>query len=108
MKLCKTPKKTTVPQAIVATNKPPTEWEVVVNSMDKDRLHEIIKSDDFIIQIWKYIYDSSKEKDGTIKARTAMRRLVRLVEATEGVTKAEQLFVVSNLYMLEQGIHNVC
>ena len=37
-----------------------------------------------------------------------MCRLARLVEATEGVTKAEQLFVVSNIYISEQGIHNVC
>ena len=37
-----------------------------------------------------------------------MCRLARLVEATEGVTKAEQLFVVSNFYISEQGIHNVC
>ena len=51
---------------------------------------------------------TAKEKDGKIKARTAMRRLARLVEATEGVTKAEELFVVANFYMLEQGIHNVC
>ena len=51
---------------------------------------------------------TAKEKDGKIKARTAMRRLARLVEATERVTKAEELFVVANFYMLEQGIHNVC
>ena len=51
---------------------------------------------------------TAKEKDGKIEARTAMRRLARLVEATEGVTKAEELFVVANFYMLEQGIHNVC
>ena len=34
-----------------------------------------------------------------------MCRLARLVETTEGVTKAEQLFVVSNIYISEQGIH---
>ena len=107
MNVCKTPKKTTVPRAVtaqasVATNNPPTELEVVVNSMDKDHLHGIIKSDDLIMQIGKDIYDSrnpSKEKDGRIKARIAMHRLARLVEATEGVTKAEQLFVISNLYI---------
>ena len=72
-----------------------------MNSMDKDRLHDIIKSDELIMQIGKDIYDSrkpAKEKDGKTKARTAMRRLARLVEATEGVTKADGLFVVSNSY----------
>ena len=55
------------------------------------------------MQIGKDIYDSrkpakEKAKDGKTKARTAMRQLARLVEATEGVTKADGLFVVSNLY----------
>ena len=40
---------------------------------------------------------TAKNKDGKIKARIAMRRLARLVQATEGVTKAEELFVVANL-----------
>ena len=72
-----------------------------MNSMDKDRLHDIIKSDELIMQIGKDIYDSrkpAKEKDGKNKARTATRRLARLVEATEGVMKVDGLFVVSNLY----------
>ena len=58
--------------------------------MDKDHIYDIIKSDDLIMQIGKDIYDSrkpAKEKDGKNKARTGMRRLARLVEATEGVTK---------------------
>ncbi len=57
-----------------------------MNSMNKDHLHEIIKSDDLIMQIGKDIYDSrkpAKEKDGKIKSRTAMRRLARLAEATK-------------------------
>ena len=116
VKVCRTPKKTTVPQAVttqasVTTNNPPTEWEVVVNSMDRDHIYDIIKSDDLIMQIGKDIYDSrkpAKEKDGKNKARTSMRRLARLVEATEGVTKCEELFDVSHFYRFEQGIHNVC
>ena len=78
---------------------PPTKWEVVLNRTVKDRLHEIIKRDDLIIQIGKDIYDSrkpAKEKDGKIKARIAMCRLAGQVEATKGVTKAEQVFVISN------------
>ena len=62
-----------------------TELKVVLNKMDKDRLHEIIKRDDLIMQIGKDIYDSrkpAKEKGGKIKARIAMRRSARLVEAT--------------------------
>ena len=31
-----------------------------MNSMDKDRLHDIIKSDELIMQIGKDIYDSRK------------------------------------------------
>ena len=41
-------------------------------------------------------------------SQVIFHRLARLVEATGGVTKAEQLFVISNFYMLEQSIHNVC
>ena len=40
-----------------------------MNSMDKDRLHDIIKSDELIMQFGKDIYDSrkpAKEKDGKL------------------------------------------
>ena len=113
-KVCKTPKKTTVPRPVtaqtsVATNSPPMEREVVLNSMDEDRLHDIIKSDDLIMQIGKDIYDSRKPAKGEgWEDQGKDRRLARLVEATERVTKAEEMFVVSNVYLLEQGIHNTC
>ena len=37
-----------------------------------------------------------------------MRRLARLVAATDTVTEAGQLFSVSNFYNLEDGIASVC
>ena len=54
-----------------------------------------------MIRIGKHIYDTRKPtkcKDATIKVRTAMRRLAKLVDATVGISTAAELFVVSNLY----------
>ena len=74
-----------------------------MEKMDKDRFFEIIKSDDVILQIGKHIYAKkpAKSKDAKIKARTAMRRKAKLVDAKVGISTAAELFVVANFYQLE-------
>ena len=47
----------------------PTEWEVVLNRTDKDRLHNIIRCDDLIMQIGKDIYDSRKLRRRMARSR---------------------------------------
>ena len=42
------------------------------------------------------------------KARTTMNQLARPVRATEGLTKAEKLFVVNNSYLTVAGICSIC
>ena len=67
--------------------------------MDKDATHDIIKSDDVIKEIGKSILNtrkSTKEKEARIKARATMRRMAKLVAATEGVERAAELFLVRN------------
>ena len=75
-----------------------------MEKMDKDRFFDIIKSDEVIIQIGKHIYDNrkpAKSKDDKMKARTAMRRLTKLADATVGISTAAELFVFANFYQLE-------
>ena len=109
-KSCLSPQKRVNPLALVLslvtlTNpKPSTEWDTVMEKMDKDRFFDIIKSDEVIKQIGKHIYDTrkpAKSEDAKIKARTAMRRLAKLVDTTVGISTAAELFVVTNFYQLE-------
>ena len=83
--------------------RPSPEWDTVMEKMDKDRFFCIIKSDEVIIHIFKHIYDTRKPakcKDDKIKARSAMGRLVKLVDTTY-ISTAAELFVVANFYQLE-------
>ena len=75
--------------------------------MDKDA----IKSYDVIKEIGKSIYNTrkpTKGKEVKIKARDAMRRMAKLVAATEGVETAVELFLVRNYYALEDAILDMC
>ena len=75
-----------------------------MENMDKDRFFDIIKSDEVIIQIVKHIYNTrkpAKSKYAKIKARSAMRRLAKLVDTTVSVSTAAELFVFANFYQLE-------
>ena len=108
---CMSPQKRVNPRALdvrsLATPnnpRPSTEWDTVIDKMDKDQILDIIKSDEVIIQIGKYIYDTrkpAKSKDAKIKARSAMRRLTKLVDTTVSVSTAAELFVFANFYHLE-------
>ena len=117
-KTCLSPQKCVNPRALdvrslaTPTNpRPSTEWDTVIDKMDKDKLFDNINSDDVILQIGKHIYDARKPakcKDAKIKARTAMRRLAKLVDATVGISTAAELFVVANFYQLEDAIKVIC
>ena len=87
------------------------DWDNVWRRMDHDEMYATIISDKTILCVGKHIYDGrkpAKQKDAKIKSRSAMRRLARLVAATDTVTEAGQLFSVSNFYNLEDGIASVC
>ena len=117
-KSCMSPKKRVNPRALnvrsLATPnnpRPSTEWDNVIDKMDKDRFFDIIKSDDVILQIGKHVFDTRKPtkcKDAKNNARRAMRRLARLVDATVGISTAAELFVVGHFYELEDAIRVVC
>ena len=71
--------------------------------MDRNVLLDVIQSDQTILRIGKHIFETRrKHKDTEIKARAAMRRSARLMEATEGVTEAAQLFTVEHYNNLTQ------
>ena len=79
--------------------------------MDKDATHDITKSYDVIKEIGKSIYNTrkpTKGKEVRIKARDAMRRMTKLVAATECVERAAELFLVQNYYELEDTILDMC
>ena len=50
----------------------------------------------------------TKEKEARIKVRAAMRRMAKLVAATEGVERVAELFLVLNYYALEYAILYMC
>lgn len=87
------------------------QWEDLLQRMAKDEFFSIIKSDPCIILIGKHIYASkkpAKEKEARVKCRSAMRRLAKLVHLTEDITQAKELFLVENVYKLEDAIIQLC
>lgn len=87
------------------------QWLNLIKHMRRDDYHQIIIGDEMIQRIGKEIFCSrkpNKKREAKNKARSAMRRLARLVELTEGVENAEELFKVENFYKLEEAIEKMC
>lgn len=83
----------------------------LLETMDRDIFFDIIKKDTTIKLIGKHFLDSakpSKVREARMKARAAMRRLARLVHATDGVSEGRGLFQVSNFYRLQEAIKALC
>ena len=79
--------------------------------MKKDRFKDIIESDNTIRLVGKHIVDArkpTKHKEAKIACRSAMHRLERIVDKTKGVSEAAYLLKVQNLYLVEEGIKEVC
>jgi len=86
------------------------EWQAVCYGMKQDKTHEIIMKDDTIQAVGKQIYMAkkpSKHKESRINARTAMRRLSKLLQHSK-LGEAFQMFMVENLQSLLAGISDMC
>ena len=87
-----------------------SSWDRVVKGMTKDPHYDLIENDKTIQLIGRHVYDimrPSKQIRAKL-AQTAMRRMARLVDATEGVTEASELFLAENVNRLEEAIVIVC
>ena len=85
-------------------------WDRVLKGMMKDPQYALITNDATILLIGKHVFDVAKPSKQTKAkiAQTAMRRLARLVQATEVVTEASELFLAENVNRLEEAIVAVC
>ena len=83
---------------IAQSTDPPTEWERIWNNMAK---HDLFGNYSTILRVGKDIFDSrkpGKQKEAKIKARTAMSCLAKLVQATEGLAKVEELLIENKVF----------
>ena len=86
-------------------------WAKVLSDMDKDAIFEIVKADPTILRLGKNIYDErkpKKEKAARNKARPAMRQMARLLQLAKGVETLAALLDVSNFYLLQEAIIEMC
>ena len=86
-------------------------WAKVLSEMDRDAIFEIVKADPTILRLGKNTYDErkpNKEKAARNKARSAMRRMARLLQLTKGVETLAALLDVSNFYLLQEAIVEMC
>lgn len=82
----------------------------IMANMEKDDIYNIICSDPEIMSVGKHIWASrkpSKHKEAKTKARTAMRRLARLVDES-GLDSFKDLLKTENFSTLEGAIASVC
>jgi hypothetical protein len=88
-----------------------SDFDNILNYMQKDEYYDLIKTDECIRIIGKHIFETSKPnkaKDAKLKARSSMRRLSRLVTLCKAAEKCEDLFKVANFYLLEDAIKVMC
>ena len=86
--------------------------EKVLKGMDDDSTLYVVKNDPAILSVGKHIFSSAKigkEKESRIKARTAMRRLAKLVQnSDQEIVNIKQLISVKNFEALETAIVKLC
>lgn len=86
-------------------------WNKLYSNMRKDKYFDVIDNDEVIKLVGKQIFECrkpNKKKEATMKARSAMRRLARLVTLTEDVTIGYELFTLRNCHNLENAINEMC
>ena len=67
-------------------------WAKLLAEMDRNAIFEIVTADPTILRLGKNIFDErkpTKEKAARIKARSAMRRMARLLQLAKGVETAQ-------------------
>ena len=82
------------------------EWRAVMAGMRRDDTSTTIRGDAAILTIGKDIFEAKKVnkcREAKVKARRAMRRVVRLKTAL-GVLSARELFTIRNITRLETAI----
>ena len=86
-------------------------WAKLLAEMDRNAIFEIVTADPTILRLGKNIFDErkpTKEKAARIKARSAMRRMARLLQLAKGVETVAALLDVSNFYILQEAIVEMC
>jgi len=86
------------------------EWQDFLSAMKQDQFYDIIKGDEMIQRLGKEILaggNSNKKKETTVKSRTLMRRLARLLHISE-LPKCSDLFHIDNYGKMEDSVNILC